>query len=204
MIQRIGQLRDKQQIELDGGQVWGTIVSHAHEVLWETWAASNIPEYVDKEHRDGNVSIHTALRVGASILITKDPAVCIDPRQATPYSYATAPRHVAQPQPQLIAVHVDWLLRAMREADFDLEGVDPTVLERIAPAGSHAPKASFSGRAAPGPTAEKVKHALEVVRPQVEKVRQAVDKAKPPVEQALEKIKPQVAKVRARRSRRQS
>lgn len=192
MIKRIGQLRDKQQVELDGGQVWGTIVSHAHEVLWETWAVNNIPEYIEKKHRDANVSIHTALRVGASFLITKDPAVCADPQQATGYSYASAPPQASGPQ--LIAVHLDWLVNALREADFDLESVDPTVLERIAPTGPQGPKKVVH------PQPSKAKHALEIVKPQVERV---VEKAKPPVEQAVEKIKPQVAKVRARRSRRQ-
>lgn len=125
-------------VELDGGTVWGQIVLHASERLWETWSPDHVPDYTDGESFDGNVSIHTALRMGADMLISNDPAVCADPREPTGYSFLTPHQASA---PQLHAVHLDWLVAAMLDnTGFDLDGVDATVLERVAPSGSDAPR----------------------------------------------------------------
>src|SRR5690242_20669319 len=69
-LRRVGRLREEHNLNIDAGTVWASFVMHASQVLAETWGA--VPDYTGfgDYDLDGNVSIHTALRMGAEMLIT--------------------------------------------------------------------------------------------------------------------------------------
>ena len=134
VIQRVGRLRDQDQVELDTGVVAAAVAVHAVRWIPERWDA--VPSYTGTHNTESNVSIHTALRTGAPLLITKSPDAC---PPETPSLYRSRAANDEFPLGAVRAVHLDLLVEALRQT-FDFDEIDARVLEKIAPTGPEGPK----------------------------------------------------------------
>jgi hypothetical protein len=74
VVRRIGRLRDSEDLELDAGIVAAAVSVHAARWIAEDWDST--PDYTATGDTDANVSIHTALRAGAPLVITKLADAC--------------------------------------------------------------------------------------------------------------------------------
>jgi predicted nucleic acid-binding protein len=147
VVRRIGRLRDSEDLELDAGIVAAAVSVHAARLVTGDW--DSIPDYTATGDTDANVSIHTALRAGAPLVVTKLLDAC-EPETSTMYY----PLHPGQDYPlgATRAVHFDLLVRALCQ-EFDFHAIDARVLEQIAPTGAHRPtSASTAGSASPAAT----------------------------------------------------
>jgi hypothetical protein len=133
VVRRVGKLRETEGVELDAGVVAAAVSVHAARWIREDW--SFVPDYTGTGHTDANATIHTALRVGAPLAVTKIADVC-DPE--SPRMYSSIDPNQDYPLGVTAAVHFDFLVSAFG-ADFDLHAIDPSVLERIAPRGPQRP-----------------------------------------------------------------
>lgn len=129
VVQRIGALRDTEQLDLDAEIVARAVTEHVARWIPERWRS--VPDYTQTGCIDSNVSIHTALRVGALLVVTKLPAAC-GPTGRQLYD----PIDAGQDYPLGVtqAVHLDQLVDAFCQ-QFDFHAIDAGVLERIAPGG---------------------------------------------------------------------
>jgi hypothetical protein len=133
VVRRIGALRDSEDLELDAGVVAAAVSVHAARWIAEDWEST--PDYTATGDTDANVSIHTALRAGAPLVITKLAGAC-EPED--PRMYYPIDGDEGYPLGATRAVHFDMLVDAFRE-EFDFLAIDASVLERIAPAGVQRP-----------------------------------------------------------------
>jgi len=133
VVRRVGVLRDKQDVQLDADVVALTVTDHAARWIAEDW--SSVPDYTGSGCVDSNVSIHTALRTGAPVVVTKLVDAC---EPDTPRMYYPIEAHQDYPLGATRAVHFDLLLYAFRQ-EFEFDAIDATVLERIAPSGPQNP-----------------------------------------------------------------
>jgi hypothetical protein len=133
VVRRIGMLRDTEDLELDAGIVAAAVSVHAARFITDDWAS--VPDYTGTGDIDSNVSIHTALRAGAPLVITK----LLDARElGSSQMYYPLDADQEYPLGATRVVHFDLLVRALCE-DFDFQAIDARVLEQIAPAGAHGP-----------------------------------------------------------------
>jgi hypothetical protein len=130
VVRRVGRLREAEGVELDAGVVSAAVSVHVARWIREDW--TSVPDYTGTGHADANASIHTALRAGAPLAVTKIADACepeglrmIDATQDYPLGVTAA-------------VHFDFLVRAFGH-DFDFNAIDASVLERIAPSGPQRP-----------------------------------------------------------------
>ena len=127
LVHRIGVLRDTEELQADADRAAVAITNHA--TRWVPSAKlGSIPDYTSCV--DANVSIHTALRTGAPLVVTK-LASCCEPGTPRFYESSTIDRRL-YPLGATKAVHIDWLVDALGE-EFDYDAIDASVLERIAP-----------------------------------------------------------------------
>jgi hypothetical protein len=100
-------------VVLDPDTTVASLVIHASRYGSETWGGG-VPDYTGRGDydRQGNVSIHSALRLGADLLVTKNPDVL-----RTRY---------------LPSAHLDTVIARLRRDGLALEDVDTSVLERLA------------------------------------------------------------------------
>jgi hypothetical protein len=133
VVRRVGRLRDTEDLELDAGIVAAAVSVHAARLITDDWAS--MPDYTATGDTDANVTIHTALRAGAPLVITK----LLDARElGTSKMYYPIDPEQDYPLGATRAVHFDLLVRALCE-DFDFHAIDARVLEQIAPTGAHRP-----------------------------------------------------------------
>lgn len=133
VVRRIGRLRDTEDLELDAGIVAAAVSVHAARWITDDW--DSMPDYTQTGDTDANVSIHTALRAGAPLVITKLQGAC-EPQ--TPKMYYPIDSDQHYPLGATRAVHFDLLIHALCQ-DFDFHAIDASVLEQIAPAGTQRP-----------------------------------------------------------------
>jgi hypothetical protein len=138
VVRRIGRLRDLEDLELDAGIVAAAVSVHAASWITEDWQST--PDYTETGDMDANVSIHTALRAGAPLVITKLADAC---EPETPKMYFPIDGEGGYPLGATRAVHFDLLIHAFRE-EFDFHAIDAGVLEQIAPRGVQRPASSSS------------------------------------------------------------
>jgi hypothetical protein len=129
VVRRIGQLRDTQQLDLDAEIVARAVSEHVARWIPDRWRS--VPDYTDTGCIDSNVSIHTALRIGALLVVTKLDAAC-GPTGRQMYDPVDADQDYPLGVTQ--AVHLDQLVDAFCQK-FDFHAIDASVLERIAPSG---------------------------------------------------------------------
>lgn len=138
VVRRIGRLRDTEDLELDAGIVAAAVSVHAARFITDDWAS--VPDYTGTGDTDSNVSIHTALRAGAPLVITK----LLDARElGSSRMYYPIDAEQEYPLGATRAVHFDLLVRALCE-DFDFHAIDARVLEQIAPAGVDGPTRAWT------------------------------------------------------------
>lgn len=133
VVRRVGRLRDTEDLELDAGTVVGAVTVHAARGIWEEW--NSVCDYTKTGDTDSNVSIHTALRAGAPLVITKLADAC---EPDNPRMYYPIDPEQDYPLGATRAVHFDLLVHALRQ-NLDFHAIDASVLERIAPTGPHRP-----------------------------------------------------------------
>jgi hypothetical protein len=136
VVRRIGRLRDSEDLELDAGIVAAAVSVHAARWITEDWQST--PDYTSTGDIDANVSIHTALRAGAPLVITKLPDAC---EPETPKMYYPIDGDDGYPLGATRAVHFDLLIHAFRQ-EFEFHAIDAGVLEEIAPTGTQRPASS--------------------------------------------------------------
>jgi hypothetical protein len=141
-VQRIGRLRDSEDLELEAGIVAAALSVHAARWIAEDWDST--PDYTATGDADANVSIHTALRAGAPLVITKLPDAC-GPEH--PKMYYPIDADQGYPLGATRAVHFDLLVDAFRQ-EFDFHAIDARVLEQIAPRGLQRPGSASTASAA--------------------------------------------------------
>jgi hypothetical protein len=134
VVRRIGRLRDTEDLDLDAGIVAAAVSVHA--ARWITDDGHALPDYTATGDTDSNASIHTALRAGAPLVITKRADAC---EPDTPKMYYPIDPHQDYPLGATRAVHFDLLVHALCQ-DFDFHAIDARVLEQIAPTGPQRPK----------------------------------------------------------------
>lgn len=141
VVRRIGMLRDTEELELDAGVVAAAISSHASRRVSRGWGT--VPNYTDsrKVNTDANVCIHTALRAGAPLVVTKLRDAC---RPDEPKLYYPADGDQSAPLGATKAVHFDHLVDLLSR-DFDFHAIDAAVLGRIAPSGGQRPERRDAG-----------------------------------------------------------
>jgi hypothetical protein len=133
VVRRVGRLRDTEDLELDAGLVAAAVSVHAARLITDDWAS--MPDYTATGDTDSNVTIHTALRAGAPLVITK----LLDARElGTARMYYPIDPDQDYPLGVTRAVHFDLLVRALCQK-FDFHAIDARVLEQIAPTGAHRP-----------------------------------------------------------------
>jgi hypothetical protein len=133
VVRRVSRLRHTEHLELDAGIVAAAVSVHA--ARWITDAGNSMPDYTATGDTDSNVTIHTALRAGAPLVITKLADAC---EPETPKMYYPIDPDQHYPLGATRAVHFDMLIHALRQ-DFDFHAIDASVLERIAPTGTRRP-----------------------------------------------------------------
>jgi hypothetical protein len=129
VVRRIGTLRDTQQLDLNAEIVARAVTEHVARWIPDRWRS--VPDYTETGCIDSNVSIHTALRIGALLVVTKLADAC-GPSGRQMYD----PVDTDQDYPVGVtqAVHLDQLVDAFCQ-QFDFHAIDASVLERIAPSG---------------------------------------------------------------------
>ena len=133
VVRRVGRLREAEGVELDAGVVSAAVSVHAARWIREDWRS--VPDYTGTGHTDANVSIHTALRAGAPLTVTKIADAC---ELGSPRMYSGIEPNEEYPLGVTAAVHFDFLVSAFGH-DFDFHAIDASVLERIAPSGPQRP-----------------------------------------------------------------
>jgi hypothetical protein len=133
VVRRIGRLRDSEDLELDAGIVAAAVSVHAARWIAEDWDST--PDYTATGDTDANVSIHTALRAGAPLVITKLADAC---EPENPKMYYPIDADQGYPLGATRALHFDTLVDAFRQ-EFDFHAIDAGVLEQIAPTGLQRP-----------------------------------------------------------------
>lgn len=133
VVRRVGRLREAEGIELDAGVVSAAVSVHASRWIREDW--SSVPDYTGTANTDANVSIHTALRAGAPLAVTKIADAC---EPGAPRMYSWIDPDEDYPLGVTAAVHFDFLVSVFSH-DFDFHAIDASVLERIAPSGPRRP-----------------------------------------------------------------
>jgi hypothetical protein len=133
VVRRVGKLRETESVELDAGVVSAAVSVHAARWIREDW--TSVPNYTDTGHTDANVSIHTALRAGAPLIITKSADAC---DAGSPRMYTGLGPDEDYPLGVTAAVHFDLLVGAFGQ-EFDFNAIEASVLEQIAPSGSQRP-----------------------------------------------------------------
>jgi hypothetical protein len=133
VVRRIGRLRDSEDLELDAGIVAAAVSVHATRWIAEDWEST--PDYTATGDTDANVSIHTALRAGAPLVVTKLSDACTP---EDPQMYYPIDADQGYPLGATRAVHFDMLVDAFRQ-EFDFQAIDAGVLEQIAPTGLQRP-----------------------------------------------------------------
>jgi hypothetical protein len=131
VVRRIGSLRDTEDLDLDAGVVAAAVSIHATRWI-DDWGST--PDYTATGDTDANVSIHTALRAGAPLVITKLPDAC---EANTPKIYYPIDPDQHYPLGATHSMHFDLLIDALCR-QFDFHAIDARVLERIAPTGHSA------------------------------------------------------------------
>jgi hypothetical protein len=144
VVRRIDRLREAEDLDLDAGIVAAAVSIHAARWSADDWDFT--PDYTETGDMDCNVSIHTALRTGAALVVTKLPDAC-DPE--TPRMYYPIDPDQDYPLGATHAMHFDLLIDALCQ-EFDFHAINARVLEQIAPTG---PLSGLSPRAMPPPEA---------------------------------------------------
>jgi hypothetical protein len=133
VVRRIGRLRDSEDLELDAGIVAAAVSVHAARWIAEDWDST--PDYTATGDTDANVSIHTALRAGAPLVVTKLADAC---EPENPKMYYPIDADQGYPLGATRALHFDMLVDAFRQ-EFDFHAIDAGALEQIAPTGVQRP-----------------------------------------------------------------
>lgn len=129
VVRRVGRLRDKEQLDLDAEIVARAVSEHVARWIPDRWAS--VPDYTGTGCIDANVSIHTALRAGAPLVVTRLKDAC---QPHKPQMYEPVDPGDEYPFGVTQAVHLDQLVAAFCQK-FDFYAIDASVLERIAPSG---------------------------------------------------------------------
>jgi len=129
VVRQVGRLRDQQGVELDDDVLIRALRIRAPVQLVEQWDL--VPDYTGTGSTDSNVSIHTALRAGAPLVVTRLPDAC---EPADLKIYRPIESSQAYPLGSTGVVHLDWLVELLSN-EFDFHAIDAGVLERIAPSG---------------------------------------------------------------------
>jgi hypothetical protein len=133
VIRRVGKLRYEQGLKLEAGAAVAGATSHTFRGVWESW--KTVPDYTGSGDEDANITIHTALRTGAPMVVTKLAAAC---ERESPRRYDSTDDGQSYPLGSTYAIHFDDLVQALRD-EFDFDGIDASVLLRIAPEGPDRP-----------------------------------------------------------------
>jgi len=129
VVRRVGRIRDEEDVELDDDVLVRALRVNAPVQILEQW--DSVPDYTGTGCADSNVSIHTALRAGAPLVITKLGDAC---KADDLTIYGPMDRGQSYPLGRTGVVHFDTLIDAFGEV-FDFDAIDASVLERIAPTG---------------------------------------------------------------------